>query len=98
MTVARFSLQPDKPRAGRVLTGRLLIRRAGRAVSLGATSCYATAAGKVVPASRIAFAASTAICAWRLPPGTAGKRVRGSVSVNAQGSRASRTFVRTIVR
>lgn len=76
----------------------------------GTVRCAATIGGrKVKPARRGQFiklinvgqsepADADASCAWNIPPGTAGKTIRGTITVTSQGMSVRKSFAARIVR
>jgi hypothetical protein len=93
----RFTLTPNRPRAGRILTGRLVVARSdtGAVVSGGRVTCPATVGGRRI-AGRGRFVGNEARCAWRVPSNARGQRIRGSITVVFEGRRVSRSFAATV--
>jgi hypothetical protein len=93
-----LSITPRVVRAGARATARLHVVRAdtGATVRNGTVSCIARAGSvRLQPLSR-RFASGRALCAFRVPSGTRGKMLRGSISVEVGGASVTRTFVRAI--
>ena len=82
-------------RAGRSLVARLDATGTGPVSAVCAARIGSRSLAPIRSLSRRP-AGVVATCSWRLPPRTAGRRLRGSVTVTVGGVRLARTFVRTI--
>jgi hypothetical protein len=93
----RFTLTPNRPRAGRILTGRLVVARSdtGAVISGGRVTCPATVGGRRI-SGRGRFVGNEARCAWQVPSNARGQRIRGSITVVFEGRRVSRSFTATV--
>ena len=108
LTIARFAVSPaswfvagfDPPRAGRVFAAAARVVRddTGEIVESGGVSCRARVGARVLPILRATFADGVALCAWRVPPGAAGKRVSGTVEPSFRGAGAVRAFATRVAR
>ena len=111
LTVPQFSLSPTKPRAGKLFVASAVIETdTGVLVYEGTVRCAATIAGrKVKPAGRGRFiklinvgqsepADADASCMWTIPRGTAGKTIRGTITVTSRGMSVRKSFATRIVR
>jgi hypothetical protein len=95
LDVAAFSVGPKPAKAGKSFSAGLAVIQSDTAGPLkaGAVTCKATISGAAVPVKAKRLRNGVAACVWSLPRGAAGKQVKGSVSVTANGSTASRAFV-----
>lgn len=86
--------EPSGPHAGRPFT---IAAHVGPSFAVGATvKCLATIAGKAFRESG-RFAAHRAFCSGKLPAGSAGKRLVGTMTVTINGSSVSRRFALQIL-
>lgn len=70
----------------------------GERVRSGTIRCRAAIGGVALTPEQATFRNAVAKCVWRLPAGSAGKTVRGSMTVRALGSTATRAFAERIRR
>jgi hypothetical protein len=104
-TVRPLELAPGGVTVGRARAGKLLLAgmqviRSDFASPLheGAIACGARVGGTRLD-GRGQFVGQLVVCAWRLPNGARGQRVRGRVAVAFQGETAVRSFnVRVLAR
>jgi hypothetical protein len=89
---------PAAPRAGEPFTVRLRALRddTRAAVAAGRVLCRASVAGTRLDPSSQRIVRGRAACTFGLPEGSAGKKVRGTITVVAHGLRTTRAFARTI--
>ena len=108
LTIARFAVSPgswfvagfDPPRPGRVFAAaaRVVRNDTGEIVESGRVSCRARVGARTLPIVRATFAGGVALCAWRVPAGAAGKRVRGTVEPSFWGAGAVRAFATRVAQ
>ena len=60
-------------------------------VTDGTVTCSAKVGARTIIGSD-AFSDDSAVCTWRVPKNTRGKRLTGSIAVTYQGVQAKRTF------
>lgn len=98
LLVKNFSTTPTPPRAGRTFTVRLSATRSdtGAAITDGRVNCAAKAGAKNVRPRSEAFVRSQAVCVFAIPAETQGKRLRGTISIVAEGKKLARPFSATI--
>ena len=85
--------RPLRPAAGKAYTVfTTLTRSDGTAVTSGTAVCRATISGRAVAVAARSVVGSRASCTFRIPAGSKGKTIRGTVSVSSQGLRATRSF------
>jgi glucose/arabinose dehydrogenase len=97
LSIVAFTTLPQRPRAGRLLTASLGVRRleTGAALRSGTIRCSARLAGRPLRAVQRGFRGRRALCAWRIPDSAAGLVLRGSVAVR-QGSQVERRFSKLV--
>jgi hypothetical protein len=95
-----FGTVPKRPRAGRLLTASLGVRRleTGATVRSGAILCSARVGAKRLRVMTKAFRGARAVCAWRVPAGARSRVIRGSVAVRQGALRAERRFSKRVGR
>jgi hypothetical protein len=91
-TLGPAKVQPARPKAGRLVSAAVPVTAGGTPVDAGTVKCTGAVGGKRLRAAASGLNGGTAGCAWRLPAGTAGKTLRGQVSVTTDGGSATRTF------
>ena len=86
LLVQRFSTTPAKPVAGKTFLARLKVKRddSGAFVTTGKVACKATVGGSPARLQSRGFRQGSAFCAWRVPEGSSGKSLRGSIGVTLQ--------------
>ncbi len=89
LAIGRFSVVPRRPRAGRIVTIRASLRANAIADRV---ACRANVGRRVLRASVHAIRAGEALCAWRVPTGTRGRLLTGSIVVGADGSSTTGRF------
>ena len=87
-----------KPVAGKPFTLRMVAARSdtGAVVQNGRVTCVGRAGNTRLKAKVQRVIGGAATCTWTLPPGSKGKRFRGSVSVVFEGLKASESFTSRI--
>ena len=87
-----------QPRAGRTVTLRVIVRRLDtyRVVNAGSVTCSASVAGRRLRGTS-RFRGGRAECALRVPDGSSGSVLRGTITVRTTGA-VSRTAFRYVVR
>jgi hypothetical protein len=87
----------DRARAGRAFSARMAVMRSDLDLPLdeGAIACSAKLGAKTLAGSG-RFAAGRAVCTWRVPKRSRGKRLSGTVAVTFQGVEAKRSFATTV--
>jgi hypothetical protein len=96
LSVSALRLAPPRPRHGGSVTATISVRLAGNPVRPSAVSCRAAAGVARASVLRKRLASGTAACTWRVPRGSRGRALRGTVSVTAGGRSAQATFSRPI--
>jgi hypothetical protein len=98
LVASGFDTAPARPRAGRVLTARLGVKRldTGAAVRSGTIRCAAQIAGRALRLAVTTLRGGRVICAWRIPTSARAKLVRGSVGLRQGSLRIERTFSKRI--
>jgi hypothetical protein len=88
----------DRARAGRAFSARMAVLRGDLDAPLaeGEIACAAKVGTRALTGTG-RFAGGRAVCTWRLPRSTRGKRLSGSVAVTFQGVEAKRSYA-TVVR
>jgi hypothetical protein len=94
LLVQRFSTTPARPVSGKAFVAKLKVKRddSGVVVATGRVTCKATVGGSPVRPRSRGFRQGSAFCAWRLPEGTTGKTLHGSIAVTFGGKTAKRPF------
>jgi hypothetical protein len=94
LLVQRFSTTPAKPVAGKTFLARLKVKRndSGAFVTTGKVVCKATVGGSPAQLQSRGFRQGSAFCAWRVPEGSSGKSLRGSIGVTFSGKSAKKAF------
>jgi hypothetical protein len=85
-----------RARPGSTIAARLTVSLDGAPVAAGAARCSASLGARALPPIAATFAASAALCRWRLPATARGKRLAGRVTAVAETQTVSRTFTRTV--
>ncbi len=106
LTIAGFAISPgswfvagyDPPRPGRVFAAGARVVRddTGEIVPSGRVSCRARVGARRLRVAGASFSDGVALCAWRVPAGAAGKRVRGSVEAAFRDAAVRREFTAPI--
>jgi hypothetical protein len=93
LRLAPGRLVTSRARAGAPLAAALEVTRSDFDIPLdeGRIACRANVAGRTI-VGRGRFADELVTCVWRVPRGTTGKRISGSVAVTFQGVTAKRAF------
>lgn len=94
LLVQSFSTAPAKPVAGKTFVARLKAKRddSGAFVTTGNVACKATVGGSPARLQSRGFRQGSAFCAWRVPEGSSGKSLRGSIGVTFSGKTAKKAF------
>jgi hypothetical protein len=110
LEVSSLVLRPAKPKAGKQLVVDAVVETDTKeVVKSGTVACGATIGGKavktkgpghfvIVPATAKTPETGSAVCAWSIPRGTAGKTIRGTITVAAEGLKVTRSFSARIGR
>ena len=85
---------PATPKAGKTFTVRMAATRSdtGAAIVNGRVDCTAKAGTRNVRPKSERFVAGQAVCVFTIPAGTAGKTLRGTITVIFEGKRLTRPF------
>jgi hypothetical protein len=99
LSIPRLTALPTAPVAGSAFDVFAQVRRSDTGTELleGAVSCSAKISGKSVRVAAAGLSRGTARCSFRIPAGTEGKRLQGSITVAYRNAVVSRTFSYTIV-
>ncbi len=98
LVVRSSGTKPLAPRPDRPFTAFLVAARSdtGALVQSGKVTCKATIAFKPIKASSSGVANGRASCTWLIPKTAKGKKIRGSVTLEAEGLKATRSFTAKI--
>jgi hypothetical protein len=94
LTVYAFDAGPA--RVGRIFEARLAVVLDGEPPAAGTARCAARLGKRAFRPRSARFVAGTAICRWRVPARTRGKRLTGTVSATVGGVTARRGFARIV--
>jgi hypothetical protein len=98
LVVRSLGMRPLTPRAGRPFSVFVTFARSdGTRPTAPSVTCRARLGGRVLSASGSSVTGGRATCRWALPTTAKGKTIRGTVTVQAGGLRASRSFTARIV-
>jgi hypothetical protein len=98
LVVRSFGMRPTTPRAGRPFSAFVTFARSdGTPPTAPSVTCRATLGGRALSASGSSVTGGRATCRWALPKTAKGKTIRGTVTVRADGLRASRPFTGKVV-
>ncbi len=94
LLVQRFSTTPAMPVAGKTFVAKLKVTRddSGAFVTTGNVACKGTVGGTPAQLQSRGFRQGSAFCAWRVPEGSSGKSLRGSIGVTLSGKTAKKAF------
>ncbi len=94
LTVTAFTTSPKPARAGRTFSVSMAATEndTGGPVRAGTVACAASLAGKRVVAASHVVANGVATCVWRIPKTAKGRIMRGTITLNVQGTRVTRPF------
>lgn len=110
LKIETVSMRPARPLAGKQFLLNAVIRTdTGDLVTEGSVACVATIGTKRVKTTwpghfftvgQIGKTPSqaSALCSWNVPAGSAGKTIRGSITVTAEGLTVTKTFSARISR
>jgi hypothetical protein len=111
LKVETVTMRPTKPRAGQAFLLNAVIRTdGGEMVTEGSVACVATIGKKRVKTTWPGHffkvvgqvgktpSQASALCSWNVPAGSAGKTIRGSITVTAEGLTVTKTFSARISR
>jgi hypothetical protein len=99
VTLVATGFKVAKPHSGRPFTVAMVVRvkETGVAVKT-AVSCSATLAGKRLPAPKKGSVRSGRVsCTWKLPKGSKGKQLKGSITATYQGATIKKTFSKRVL-
>jgi hypothetical protein len=98
-------MSPSTPRAGKPFSVAVRVAdEAGKTLSTGRVECQARLGRRQLNALRRGFTARLLIrgpvarCTWRLPRNSAGKTLKGAITVRAHGATARKTFSKRVGR
>ena len=97
LDAGRPVISPARPRAGAAMA--VVIQVAANDTGLvasGKVACDARVGGKPLRAQSTKLGNGVATCGFKLPAGTKGKQVRGTITVTSRGLKVSRPFSATI--
>jgi hypothetical protein len=92
LAAGRVAASPRAPRAGRALAISVRVSRGGRDVAAAKVRCSARVGTRVVRLQSKRFVRSVARCTWRVPPGTSGRPIAGSIRVEVERATITRRF------
>jgi hypothetical protein len=92
LSTVGFRLEPGAPRAGRTFTASMRVVRGdiNEITTAGALTCTLRIGRKTIRATLRRYVGDRATCRWRIPAGTAGQRVSGSIAAAVGGATARR--------
>jgi hypothetical protein len=85
---------PATPKAGKTFTVRMSATRSdtGAAIVNGRVDCVAKAGARAVQPRSERFVGGQAVCVFKIPAGSAGKTLRGTITIVFEGKRLTRPF------
>jgi hypothetical protein len=94
LVVKSIGRKPLTPRAGKAFSVFVTFARSDGATPSTAptATCRATVAGRALRASASVVTGGRATCTWSVPRTAKGKTIRGTITVQADGLKASRPF------
>jgi hypothetical protein len=94
LSVTAFTTTPKPVRAGKPFSVGLAADESDTSgpVGQGRVTCVATIAGKRLKLRGSRLVNGVAVCVWAVPKTAKGKRIKGSISLAAQGAQVSRAF------
>jgi len=94
LAVTAFTTSPKPVKAGKAFTVGLAADESdtGGPVDQGRVTCVATIGGTRVKLKSGRVVNGVGVCIWSIPKTAKGKRVKGSITVAAQGAQVSRAF------
>ncbi len=97
LSVRNFGTKPLAPRAGAPFTVSLVAARSdGAPIGSGTATCKAAIAGKAIKALVAGVANGRASCVWLIPKTAKGKTIRGSITLESEGLKATHGFTAKI--
>ncbi len=97
LTASKASLSPVKPKAGGSLAVVLPVAATDTgALTRGTVTCAAKVGDAPLTVQTKVLANGVATCGFKLPAGSKGKLVKGTISVTARGMTVRRTFSATV--
>jgi hypothetical protein len=100
LSTVGFRLEPGSPRAGRTFTASMRIVRddINEITTDGVLTCTLRIGGKTIRATLRRYVGDRATCRWRIPTGTAGQRVSGSIAASLGGASVRRAIATRVRR
>lgn len=92
LSAGRVGASPRPPRAGRSFAVSMRISSGGRDVAAAKVRCSARVANRPVRLQSKRFLRSVARCTWRIPAGSARKRMAGSIRAEVEKTAITRRF------
>lgn len=94
LTVTAFTMSPKPVKAGKAFSVGLAADESdtGGPVDQGKVTCVATIGGTRVKLKSGRLVNGVGVCIWPIPKTAKGKRVKGSITVTAQGAQVARAF------
>lgn len=97
LSVTALTTVPPVPRAGRVFTARLAVARSDDGdLAEGKTICRARVRGRALPVRSAGLGSNGFVCSWKLPAGSRGAALTGSVTVRFGDLSVERSFRKTV--
>lgn len=89
-----ITMAPKTPKAGKTFTVRMAATRSDTKAAIvnGQVDCTARAGTKAVQPTSERFVGGQAACVFKIPAGTTGKTLRGSITMIFEGKRLTRPF------
>jgi hypothetical protein len=99
LVVKSIGRKPVVPRAGKAFSVFVTFARSDSAAPTTAptATCRANIGGRALRASASVATGSRATCTWSIPKTAKGKTIRGTITVQADGLKASRPFTAKVV-
>jgi hypothetical protein len=94
----KLSTAPNPPRAGKSFTVKMSATRSDTKATIlgGEVDCKARAGSKALKPKSEKFVGGQAVCVFQIPAGTAGKTLRGTITITFEGRKLTRPFTATI--
>ena len=94
LVAKKLSTTPVTPKAGRGYTVRLSATRSdtGATIVNGEVDCTAKVGGKTLLPKSEKFVGGQAVCVFKIPAGTEGQTIRGTITIVFEGKKLTRPF------
>jgi len=94
LVAKKLTTTPAQPKAGKSYTVRLSATRSdtGAAIVNGEVDCTAKVGSKSLKPKSEKFVGGQAVCVFKIPAGTAGQTIRGTIKIVFEGKKLTRPF------